>query len=107
MLHILATSLSLYVIVRLILPLRLPLWIKLVLSLLVVLVALKLYFFRMAFGTMMPELPRWLTAATGVLHGSLILLIILSLRIARRPAACPVAGAQSSAACADAAVFQR
>lgn len=77
MLHILATSLSLYVIVRLILPLRLPLWLKLVLSLLVVLVALKLYFFRMAFGTMMPELPRWLTAATGVLHGSLILLIIL------------------------------
>lgn len=105
MLHILATSLSLYVIVRLILPLRLPLWLKLVLSLLVVLVALKLYFFRMAFGTMMPELPRWLTAATGVLHVADP--ADHPLRIARRPAACPVAGAQSSAACADAAVFQR
>ncbi len=77
MLHFLTTVLSLYVIVRLILPLRLPLWVKLVLALLVLLFALKLYFFRLAFGTMMPELPRWLMAATGVLHGSLVLLIIL------------------------------
>ena len=59
MLHFLTTVLSLYVIVRLILPLRLPLWVKLVLALLVLLFALKLYFFRLAFGTMMPELPRW------------------------------------------------
>ena len=103
MLHILATSLSLYVIVRLILPLRLPLWLKLVLSLLVVLVALKLYFFRMAFGTMMPEL-------ADCRHGRAARLADPAdhpLRIARRPAAGPVDGAQSSAACADAAVFQR
>lgn len=77
MLHFLATILSLYVIARLILPLRLPLWLKFLLSLLVLLCALKLYLFRLAFGSMMPDLPRWALIGAGVLHGALILLIIL------------------------------
>lgn len=77
MLHFLATILPLYVIARLILPLRLPLWLKLLLSLLVLLGALKLYLFRLAFGTMMPDMPRWAVIGTGMLHGALILLIIL------------------------------
>lgn len=77
MLHFLATILSLYVIIRLILPLRLPRWGKLALALLTLLCALKLYFFRLTFGSMMPDLPRWFMITTGMLHGALILLIIL------------------------------
>lgn len=77
MLHFLATILSLYVIARLILPLRLPLWLKLLLSLLVLLSALKLSLFRLAFGTMMPDIPRWALLGAGLLHSLVILLIIL------------------------------
>lgn len=77
MLHFLATILSLYVIARLIVPLRLPLWLRFLLSLLVLVCALKLYLFRLAFGSMMPDMPRWALIGAGVLHGALILLIIL------------------------------
>lgn len=77
MLHLTATILSFYVITRLILPLRLPLWLKVLLSLLMLLCVLKLYLFRLVFGTMMPDMPSWALIGAGVLHGALILLIIL------------------------------
>lgn len=77
MLHLLTTILSFYVMARLVLPLRLHLWLKLALCLLILICALKFYLFRLSFGTMMPELPRWALITTSVAHGALVLLIVL------------------------------
>jgi predicted MPP superfamily phosphohydrolase len=79
MLHIFTALLSLYVVIRLVVPLHLPLPVKLSLALLVLLCGAKLLFLRLTFGTLTPDLPREIMIGTGVAHGALVLLIIFCL----------------------------
>ena len=79
MLRLLATVLPLYLIIRLVLPLRRPLWVKLSLAVLLTLCAAKYPLFEFFYGTFTPPLPRWAMLATGISHGTVVFLTALCL----------------------------
>ncbi|MDO5483431.1 MAG: metallophosphoesterase, partial [Desulfovibrionaceae bacterium] len=79
MLRLISTVLPLYLIIRLILPLRSRLWLKFLLSLALVLCAAKYPLFELFYGTFTPPLPRWAMLLTGISHGAAVVLTALCL----------------------------
>ena len=79
MLRLLATVLPLYLIIRLIVPLRRPLWLKLVLAAILIVCSAKYPLFEFFYGTFTPPLPRWAMIATGISHGTVVFLTVLCL----------------------------
>jgi len=79
MLRLISAILPLYVIIRLVLPLRTPVWIKALLALVIAICALKYPLFEFFYGTFTPPLPRWAMMVTGIAHGTIVLLTLLCL----------------------------
>ncbi|MDR1855661.1 MAG: metallophosphoesterase [Desulfovibrio sp.] len=77
MIHLFTTVLSLYVILRLVLPLRVAPRVKVALCLLALACSMKLYLLRLIYGSIVPEISRSAMLALGYVHGTLILLTIL------------------------------
>lgn len=79
MLRLISTILPLYLIIRLVLPLHCRLWCRILLSLLIVLCAVKYPLFDFFYGTFTPPLPRWAMMLTGISHGAVVILTVFCL----------------------------
>ena len=77
MFHIITCILPLYLICRIILPLKIGILPKIFLCLIISIIGLKIQIFHAIFGNWMPDLPRYVIAITGALHGTLVILAIL------------------------------
>lgn len=78
-LHILLLALGLYVSMRCVLPLPLPLWTRLIVSLVVLACAMKFFWFHLIFDSFTPELHRNILAVGGIMQGGVIVLGVLYL----------------------------
>ncbi|GFH63400.1 MAG: YaeI-like metallophosphoesterase [Candidatus Desulfovibrio kirbyi] len=79
MLHIFTAILSVYLALRLVVPLRLNFFLKVLLSGIILLCGMKLLLLHLTFGSLTPELSRNVIISTGILHGALVLLTVFCL----------------------------